>query len=111
MGVFLTITSPVFSEIAITLTEHATNFLPDEVLLFETLGKMNEVRPFKLVFLLDVSDSSRGEVGRKLAVALDLVTAKGLLDFLSSSPVIRWIGSHRYGRETTLIRFMQGCTV
>jgi len=101
MGVFLTITSPVFSEIAIVLTEHAANFFSEEALLFETLGKMNEVRPFKLVFLLDVWGSPREEARRKLAGALDLVATKGLLDFLGSPPTIRWVGSHHYGRETS----------
>jgi len=101
LGVFSTISSPMFSELAIVLTLRAVTQLPRETVLFETLGKMNGMNPFELVFLLDVSDSSYGEARRMLAVVLNLVTAKGLLNFLESPPTIRWVGSHHYGRDTT----------
>jgi len=48
---------------------------------------MNELRPFDLVFLLEVLDFRQAQ--RELLETLDLVTAKGLLDFLDSPPTIR----------------------
>lgn len=101
MEAFLTIKSPVFSELAIVIEGDMATYLPHEVVLFETLGKMSEVRPFKLVFSLDVPDFAREEVWRKLARALDLVTAKGLLRFLGSPPVIRLAESHHYWRDVS----------
>ena len=50
---------------------------------------MNEVRPFKLVFLLLVPDLLQGEAQRKLAEILDSAVAKGFLDFLDFPPTIR----------------------
>jgi hypothetical protein len=88
MEVFSTITSPVFTEIVSFLTSYAVIYLPREVALFETLRKMYKVRPFKLVFLLDVDDFSR----RELAEALRSLTTISLLeffDFLDSPPTIR----------------------
>ena len=83
---FLTITSPVFSELVIIHTGISI-YLPQEVTLFETLRKMNEVRHFKLVFSVEAEDE-RG-ARRELAVALDSAAAKRLLDFLNSPPTIR----------------------
>jgi len=85
----LTIRSPVFSEFVVILESAAVSYLPQQVTLFETLGKMNASKPSKLVFLLDVSGDSKGEARRNLTRALDLVTAKGFLDFLDSPPTIR----------------------
>lgn len=64
-------------------------WLPQEVELFRTLRTMHKVKPFKLVFLLEVPDLHRGEGQRELAGALASVTASGLLDFLYSPPTIR----------------------
>jgi hypothetical protein len=89
MEVLSTITSPVFSELVILTWGDIAARLPSEVRLFETLHAMNNVRPFKLVFLLMSSDSSLGEAQRELAEALDLVAARGLFDFLDSTPTIR----------------------
>lgn len=50
---------------------------------------MRKVRPFKLVFLLEVPGSHQGEGRRELAEALDTVNASGLVDFLDSPPIIR----------------------
>ena len=86
--VFSTITSPVFSKLVTIPTAYPTRYLPREVMLFNTLRKMNKVRPFKLVFLLEV-DIDISEVRRELADALELVTVKGLLGFLDSQPTIR----------------------
>jgi hypothetical protein len=87
--IFSTVTSPAFSEFVIVVGADAATYLPSEVALFETLRVMNRVRPFKLVFLLVALDSFRGEARRKLAEALDLVTAGDLLGFLDSPPTIR----------------------
>ena len=84
--VFPTITSPVFSEFVIVLTGNMVAYLPQQVSLFGTLRTVNEIRPFKLAFLLDVSE---GEVLRKLVGELDLVATNGFLDFLDSPPTIR----------------------
>ena len=86
MEVFSTITSAAFSELVIALGRHETG-LPCGLAFFEALRMMNVVRPFKLVFLLEVSCflESRWE----LKEALVSVTARGLLDFLDSPPTIR----------------------
>jgi len=49
MEVFSTIASHVFSGLVITLQGSVTG-LPEEVVLFETLCKMYEARPYKLAF-------------------------------------------------------------
>jgi len=84
--VFSTITSPAFSELVIALGRHETR-LPCGLAFFEALHMMNVVRPFKLVFLLEVSYFL--EARRELEEALASVTARGLLDFLNSPPTIR----------------------
>ena len=89
MDIFSTITSPTFSELVIVHTGYAMDHLPREVALFETLRKMNEVRRFKLVFLLEVEEF--WDPRRELSKALDSVAAKGLLDFLDSPPTIRTV--------------------
>ena len=86
MEVFSTITSPVFSELVIALRLHETD-LSHGTTFFEALQRMNGVRPFKLVFLLEVSDFQEGR--RKLMKTLVEVTARGLLGFLDSPPTIR----------------------
>ena len=58
-------------------------------MLFEALRAMNDIRPFKLVFLFLVLDRFQEEARRKLAEALDSVAAKGYLDFLDSPPAVR----------------------
>ena len=100
MRAFSTITSPVFSDLVIVLAGDAIICLPEDVALFETLDKMNRVRPFNLVFLLNVPNSSQGEARRKFTGSLDFVTAKGLLDFLGSPPTIRCAQSCRYAWDT-----------
>jgi len=85
--VFPTITSPVFSELVITHSGYFPDHLPQDAALLETLRKVHEVRPFKLVFLFEVSPilDTREELGE----ALDVLTARGLLGFLDSKPTIR----------------------
>ena len=89
MKVFSTITSPVFFEFVIVVGADEATHLPLEIALFETLRTVNEVRPFKLVFLLVALDPFWEEKRRKLAGALDSVTAGGLLNFLDPPPTIR----------------------
>ena len=95
MEVFSTITSPVFSELVVVLVDDGTTHLPHEVMLFQTLRKMQRVRPFRLVFLFEGPCLvKRGghwefaEVRQELGQALDDVTSKGFLDFLDSPPTI-----------------------
>lgn len=83
MWVFSTITSPAFSELVIITGD----YLPQNVTLFETLRKMNQVKPFKLVFLSEVPDGWYAR--RRLEEGLDLVTTKGFVDFLDSPPTVR----------------------
>ena len=95
MNLFSSITSPVFSELAIILKSYAVN-LPQEAELFETLRKMNEIRPFDLVFLLETSDFHQDGVRQQLAGALDSISADGSLDFLRSSPSVHVARPHNY---------------
>jgi len=83
---FSTIRSPVFSELVVVLVRLEIH-LPWVATLFKVLHMMNEVRPFDLVFLLQVPDFL--EARRELMEVLDTVTAKGLLKFLNSPPTIR----------------------
>ena len=89
--VFSAIVSPVLSEVVIVIS---TRHLPQEATLFEVLHKMNEVRPFKLVFLLEAEDPWSARP--KLAEALNSAAAKGLLDFLDSPPTIRTAQPRHY---------------
>jgi len=89
--VFSTVTSPVFSELIIVLGLGDIIHLYQQFTLFHTLRMMNEVRPFKLVFLLEFL-CSREEGGRGRSVeALSSVTEKGYFDFLDSTPTIRFV--------------------
>ena len=87
MEVFSTITSPVFAELVVVLWEYQIRTLSAEVTLFQALRTMSKVRPFKLVFLVEVSDPYLGE-REELAEVLDSIAADGLLDFLESPPTI-----------------------
>lgn len=89
MEVFSTISSPAFSELALIIEGHTVTYLPQDVTLFETLGEMNQAKPFKLVFLPQASKLYQEEVRQGLVEALDIVVAGGLLKFLDSPPTIR----------------------
>ena len=86
MGVFSTITSPEFSELVIFIGSSVA-YLAQNIKFFETLRRMHEVRPFKLVFLFKASD--RWNTPQGVAKAVGLVIEKGLVDFLDSPPAIR----------------------
>jgi len=76
----------VFSELAVVVTSDTVTNLPWDVASFETLRRMNEIRPFTLVFFPDSSDSHREKLGRELERALTLATAQGFLDFSAPYP-------------------------
>jgi len=86
----MTITSPVFSELVIVIAGYAVAYLLQDATLFETLRKMNEMKPFKLAFLPEGSDFYQEKARQELVGALDSVTSEGFLDFLTSPPTIRW---------------------
>jgi len=88
MEVFLTITSPVFSELVIVLTDYEIPRLPSDVTLFKALRTMKEVRSFKLVFLFDPLSQDHEGGRRRLVEVLDLVNARGSLDFLDFPPTV-----------------------
>jgi len=91
MEMFSTITSPVFSELVIVLEGDEIAGLLSDVELFETLRKMNEVRPFTLVFLVKADEPycGRTEEMERLKDVITLATVTGLLNFLDSRPVVR----------------------
>jgi len=96
MEVFSTIRSPVFSELVVVLVGNAAAYLPQEAMLFETLRKMNEARPFELVFSFEGpcfvwkgGQWEPAEARWELKEALDSVAAEGFLDFLDSPPTVR----------------------
>ena len=89
MKAFATIVSPVFSELVVILREENVAYLHREVVMFKTLRKMSGIRPFKLVFLLGVLDTSQREVQQEMEKALDFLAARGDIDFLDSPPIIR----------------------
>lgn len=63
--------------------------LPWDTPLFTTLHTMNEIRPFQLVFLLEVLGHSQEEALRELTEVLEPAYAEGRFDFLDSPPVVR----------------------
>ena len=96
VDVFSTITSPVFSEFVIVLAGNAAAYLPLQPVLFQTLRRISEERPFELVFSFEgpcfVPRGKRWEPAEarwELKQALDSVTANGFLDFLDSPPTVR----------------------
>jgi len=96
IDIFSTITSSVFSELVIVITDKCSLYLPRE---FSLLRTMNEIIPFKLVFLLETSKPFQGKAQRELAGALESMTANGLLDFLDfldSPPTTRIARPHEF---------------
>ena len=90
-----TITSPVFFEVVVVFAGDLVSHLPLKTTLFEGLRKLDEVRPFKLVFLFEGSYHGAGDARSVLERSLDPVIEEGLLDFLDSPPTIRIARSHR----------------
>ena len=103
MEAFSTITSRVFYELVVVLSGVVVASLPHQDMFFRILRKMNEVRPFELVFSFEgpcfVQRGERWELAEarcQLKEALDYVASKGFLDFLDSPPTIRTVPRSRY---------------
>jgi hypothetical protein len=94
MEVFSTITSPVFSELIFVIWHDQLVHLLSDAMLFETLRAMNEVRPLNLFFLIQIPHPPSREGQRRVELALEAVTAKGLLNFFDSPPSIRVVQPH-----------------
>ena len=97
MDAFSTITSPVFSELVITLDTNSALRIPLVIVLCEGLRELNQVRPFKLVFSFEGPYSSPEEARHILTRCLRSATALGLLEFLNSPPTIRIARTRRHG--------------
>lgn len=91
LEVFSTITSPVFSGLVVVIARNRFARLLSDDTVFVALPAMNEVRPFELVFLvLHSSAFSLSQEARQVFKRnVQLATAKGLFDFLSSPPTLR----------------------
>ena len=63
--------------------------LPWDAERLTTLRTMNKIKPFKLVFLLEVSGCSGEEMPQGLVEALDSAVVDDRLKFLGSPPTIR----------------------
>lgn len=86
---FSTITSSVFSELVIVLWYDQFTSLPSDVTFFKTLRTMNEVRRFRLAFLLQVHSPPTREGRSRLEGAVASLAEKGLLDFLNEPTAVR----------------------
>jgi len=85
----LTITSPAFSEVVIVLGDGAINdtwFF--QHWLFDVVRTMHEVKPFRLVFCLEVWEGVREYTVGRLKRHINAEAAEGGLDFLPCPPVI-----------------------
>ena len=58
---------------------------------------MHEIRPFQLVFLLEVSGRSQEEALLELTEVLKPVYAEVLLNFFASPPIVRSTWSRQQG--------------
>ena len=79
----------MFSDVVVVLhdgTIDDTDFIQHD--LFNILRGMYEVKPFCLVFCLEVWEGFREYTAGELKRCIDAETAKGGLDFLSRPPVI-----------------------
>ena len=84
-----TITSPVFSDIVIVVESGTIqNPHPSSHVSFELMRHLYEVKPFRLVFCLEVWDGDREVALRRLKEYIDGEAAKGVLEFLPCPPLI-----------------------
>lgn len=84
----------MFSELVIVIHSGDVYHFPWR--MYNTLGRMYDVRPFKLAFLLVGSEKSLEVVARRTwEEAVNMATAKGFLTFLESPPSIRFIRRDR----------------
>lgn len=117
MGAFSSITSPVFSELVVVLAGDALANLPQEAMLFETLHRMHELKPFLLVFSFEgpcfvqregvwESVEQRRELNRALdrlqKVSLIFSTPRPLsVEYNLTSPSLTLIGCISYALYVT----------
>jgi hypothetical protein len=86
---FSTIASPVFFELIVVLWYDQFAYLPSDARFFEILRVMSKIRPFNLVFLLQVSCPPSGERRRRFERATELLIEKELFAFLDSPVTVR----------------------
>jgi len=82
-----TITSSVFSEVVMVLEDSDVH----DVIpwgLFSVVRSMYEVKPFHLVFSLEIWEGDRKRATERFKRLIDAEAAKGGLDFLPCPPVI-----------------------
>jgi len=84
-----TITSPVFSDVVIVLEDGAIdNPWFSRYRLFHAVRSVHEVKPFRLVFCLEVWEGSLEYTVGRLKRYINAEAAEGGLDFLPRPPVI-----------------------
>ena len=84
-----TITSPVFSDIVIVVQGRIIQNLHSfRHILFEMMKDLYEVKPFRLVFCLEVWDGDREDAVKRLKEYIDEEAAKGGLEFVPCPPLI-----------------------
>jgi len=87
--ILLTIRSPVFSEVVIVLEGGSIDeTCLSQRTLFRFVQGMHDVKPFRLVFCLEIWEGDRDETAELLRRYIDAEAAKGGLDFLPSPPTI-----------------------
>lgn len=87
---FSAITSPAFSELAVALGNDDIDHLPSDVTLFETLRMMHDIRPFKLVFLLELRPfPAEGVEERRKLVEVLRFAMTSTRGFLNSPLIVR----------------------
>lgn len=88
MEVFSAITSTVLSVLIFVLWNEDLTGLLSSNTFFWSLRTMNQVRPFKLVFLVQFLRATYWEERPKVDAILASVNTKGLLNFLNSPPIV-----------------------
>ena len=86
-GIPTVLAHPLCSPSSLSPLGHYETDLPRGLEFPNAFRRMNDVIPFKLAFLLEISDF--WEARREPEKALGEVTVRGLLGFLDSPPTIR----------------------
>lgn len=85
----LTITSPVFSDIVIVLEDQdICNEKFFRLILSKYLPSLYRIKPFRLVFCLEIWDGDREETTKRLKGYIEVEEARGGMGFLSCPPKI-----------------------
>lgn len=79
----------MFYELIFVIWYDQFSYVLSDAALPEALRMMSIVRPFELVFLLQLPHPPSTKERRGFESVLETFIAKGLLDFLGSSPTIR----------------------